>query len=112
GIPTFFILLDNLRFDQWKVMESAILEYFNKEEESYFYSLLPSATQYSRNAIFSGLLPIDIAKKYPQWWKNDFDEGGKNMFEAELFNEFIKRNFRKEIKFAFEKVTNTKTARL
>jgi CheY-like chemotaxis protein len=112
GIPTFFILLDNLRFDQWKVMESAILEYFNKEEENYFYSLLPSATQYSRNAIFSGLLPIDIAKKYPQWWRNDFEEGGKNMFEAELFGEFIKRNFRKEIKFAFEKVTNTKSAKL
>jgi len=63
-VPTIMILLDNLRFDQWKVFEPFILKFFIKESEDSFYSILPTTTQYSRNAIFAGLTPHDIYKKY------------------------------------------------
>ncbi|MBK7701196.1 MAG: PglZ domain-containing protein [Saprospiraceae bacterium] len=56
-----------------------------------FSSILPTATQYSRNAIFSGLLPIDIQKRFPEWWLNDNEEGGKNLKEGELMADQIKR---------------------
>ena len=63
--PTIFLLLDNLRFDQWKTIEPIIAELFVIEEEDSFYSILPTSTQYSRNSIFSGLTPLDIQKYYP-----------------------------------------------
>jgi len=109
--PVFVFLLDNLRFDQWKILEPVLSEFFIKEEEEYFYSILPTATQYSRNAIFSGLLPNEIANRYPQWWRHDFEEGGKNKFEAELLGEHVKRKFRKDVKFNYVKVLNTKAAK-
>ena len=77
GVPLFFILIDNLRFDQWKAIQPIFAESFRIAEEDSYYSILPTATQYSRNAIFSGLLPVDIEKKFPKQWKNDNDEGGK-----------------------------------
>jgi hypothetical protein len=103
GEPTLFVLLDNLRFDQWKVIEPIITELYRVEEEDFFYSTLPTSTQYSRNAIFSGLLPLEIAKRFPDWWKNDNEEGGKNLHEEDLFNELLKRAFRKEIKSEYVK---------
>ena len=87
----FFIVVDNLRFDQWKVFESIINPYFKTELEDVYFSILPTTTQYARNAIFSGLMPLDISKKYPQYWVNEDDEGGKNNFEGELLAEQIKR---------------------
>ena len=104
--PTIVLLLDNLRFDQWKVIEPVITELFRVEEEDFFYSILPTSTQYSRNAIFAGLLPADIQKKYPKWWLNDFEKGGKNMHEADLLDEQIKRTIRRPVKFDYLKVTN------
>ncbi|MCB0691402.1 MAG: response regulator, partial [Saprospiraceae bacterium] len=92
------LLLDNLRYDQWKIIEPILTEFYRVENEDYFYSLLPSATQYSRNAIFAGMLPSEIHKNYPDWWLHDFEEGGKNMKEQELFNEQVKRLIRKDIK--------------
>src|SRR5271154_2067656 len=71
GIPTFFILLDNLRFDQWKTIQPIFAESSRILEEDTFYGMLPTATQYSRNAIFAGLMPTDIEKQFPQQWKND-----------------------------------------
>lgn len=106
GVPTFFLLLDNLRYDQWKIIEPIVTERYRVEEEDFFYSMLPTATQYSRNAIFAGLLPSEIEKNFPQWWLNDNDEGGKNMHEHELLTEQIKRVFRKPIKHDYFKVTN------
>ncbi|HSZ24102.1 MAG TPA: response regulator, partial [Cytophagaceae bacterium] len=82
--PVFFLLIDNLRFDQWKVLEPTIAEYFNVEEESTYYSILPTTTAYSRNAIFSGMLPSEMEKRYPDLWTNEDDEGGKNNFEDEF----------------------------
>jgi CheY-like chemotaxis protein len=111
GEPTIFVLLDNLRYDQWKVIEPILSELYRVEEEDYFYSILPTSTQYSRNAIFSGLMPVDIAKRFPDWWKNDNEEGGKNLHEDVLFAELVKRTFRKEIKSEYVKVTSGTQAR-
>lgn len=103
---TLFLLLDNLRFDQWKVIEPIISELYRVEEEDYFYSILPTTTQYSRNSIFAGLMPSEIEQYYPTWWKNDNQEGGKNMHEEDLLREQIGRIFRKPVKFEYIKVTN------
>lgn len=104
--PAILLLLDNLRYDQWKVIEPILSEYFKVEREDYFYSILPTSTQYSRNAIFSGMMPADIEKHYPDWWKNDMDEGGKNLHEADLLGEQLKRLIRRPVKMEYVKVTN------
>lgn len=106
NIPTFFILIDNLRYDQWKTIQPIFAESFRILEEETFYSILPTATQYSRNTIFSGLLPIDIEKQFPEQWKNDEDEGGKNLFEEEFFKAQLKRLKKDDIKVSYTKVTN------
>lgn len=111
-VPTIMILLDNLRMDHWKVFEPIILEFFKKEQEEFFYSILPSTTQYSRNAIFGGILPSEIASNYPNWWIHDFEDGGKNQFEEELLKEQVKKRLRKDIKLQFHKILNNKTAKL
>ena len=111
GKPVIFILMDNLRYDQWKIIEPIVSELYKVEEEDYFYSILPTATQYSRNAIFAGLMPSDIQKRFPDWWLNDNEEGGKNMKEAELMADQISRIVRKDIKSDYVKVTNVLSAR-
>lgn len=110
-VPTIFLLLDNLRYDQWKTIEPVISELFRVEEEDYFYSILPTSTQYSRNAIFAGMMPLEIERRYKKWWKNDNDEGGKNLYEQELLQEQVKRLFRKEMKTDYVKVTNVNHAK-
>jgi len=109
--PTVVVLMDNLRYDQWRILEPIINELYRTEEEDYFYSILPTSTQYSRNAIFSGLMPSEIEDYYPDLWKNDNDEGGKNLFEADLFSEQIRRTFRKPVKFHYQKITNVNHAK-
>jgi CheY-like chemotaxis protein len=106
GIPTFFILLDNLRVDQWKAIQSIFSESFRILEEDSFYSILPTATQYSRNAIFSGLMPIEIEKAFPSQWKNDEEEGGKNLYEEDFFRAQLKRLKKDQLKFSYTKVVN------
>jgi DNA-binding response OmpR family regulator len=106
GEPTILLLLDNLRFDQWKVIEPFLNELFRTEEEDYFYSILPTATQYSRNAIFAGLTPAEIEQAFPDKWKNDMEEGGKNLHEDFFLGKQIERVFRKGIKWDYVKVTN------
>jgi CheY-like chemotaxis protein len=105
-IPTFFIVIDNLRYDQWKVINPLIAEYFRLEEEDSYFSILPTATQYARNAIFSGLLPLDMEKRFPNLWQNDEDEGGKNLHEEEFLQDQIKRLLRKDIKYSYHKILN------
>ena len=106
-VPVVFLLLDNMRFDQWKVIEPFITEHYRVEEEDFFYSILPTTTQYSRNAIFAGLMPGEIQKKFPKWWVHDFEEGSKNQFEAELMEQQLQRLVRKEVRFEYVKVTNS-----
>jgi CheY-like chemotaxis protein len=111
GTPTIVLLLDNLRYDQWKALEPIFLEHFKVEEEDYFYSILPTATQYSRNAIFAGMMPGEIARHYPDYWLHDHEEGGKNQFEKELLLTNVKRIIRNEIKVDYLKVTNINLAK-
>ncbi len=106
GVPTFFVLLDNLRFDQWKAIQPIFAESFRILEEDTFYSILPTATQYARNAIFSGLLPIDIEKQFPQLWKNDEEEGGKNLHEEEFFKAQLKRLKNEGLRYSYTKIVN------
>ncbi len=89
--PLLFVVIDNLRYDQWKTFESVVGNYYKLEKEVPYYSILPTATQYARNAIFSGLTPLDMEKQFPQYWKNDPEEGGKNLYEAEFLTAQIKR---------------------
>ena len=86
----FFMLIDNLRFDQWKTIQPIFAESFRILEEDSFYSILPTATQYARNAIFAGMMPVDIEKQFPAQWKNDDEEGGKNLYEEEFFQSTVK----------------------
>ncbi len=106
GIPTFFILLDNLRFDQWKAIQPIFSESFRILEEETFYSILPTATQYSRNALFAGLTPLEIEKQFHQQWKNDDEEGGKNLHEEDFLRTHLKRIKREDIKLSYTKVLN------
>lgn len=103
--PVFFFLIDNLRFDQWKVLEPIINEYFRVEEESSYYSILPTTTAYARNAIFSGLLPSDMEKKHPEWWISEEEEEGKNNFEFDFLKAQLQRN-KLDIKSSYHKILN------
>lgn len=89
--PTLLVLIDNLRYDQWKTIAPELRTLFTLEEEQTYFSILPTATQYARNAFFSGLTPLEIERRFPQWWKNDSDEGGKNAYEKELLEAHWKR---------------------
>ena len=89
--PTLLVVIDNLRYDQWLAFEDSITPFYKKRKETAYYSILPTATQYARNAIFSGLMPLDMEKKFPQWWKNDTEEGGKNLYEDKFLEAQIKR---------------------
>lgn len=106
-VPTFFILIDNLRYDHYKMLEPILKERFKKVSEDFFYSILPTTTQYSRNAIFSGLMPSEINKKYPDKWFFDDENEGKNLHEAFFLEEQLKRNGL-NIKSAYTKITNHK----
>src|ERR1700704_5856294 len=101
GTPLFFVLIDNLRFDQWKAIQPKFAESFRILEEDTFYSILPTATQYARNAIFSGLLPVDIEKTFPAQWKNDDEQGGKNLNEEEFFRSQLKRLGKGDLRFSY-----------
>jgi CheY-like chemotaxis protein len=102
---TFLLLVDNLRYDQWKVLQPIIEEYLKVEKDEIYYSVLPSVTQYARNALFAGLMPTEIEKKYPKLWLNEDEEGNKNQYEPELLSQYLKR-FGKDIKMSYHKVLN------
>ena len=104
--PLYFILIDNLRYDQWKIIELMIQNDFRVKKEEIYYSILPTATQYSRNAIFSGLLPLEMEKRFPGKWKNDEDEGGKNMFEEDFLRDQLQRLGHGDCKLSYSKITN------
>ena len=98
----FFILIDNFRFDQWRVVKNLLSSFFTVDEEMY-YSILPTATQYARNAIFSGLMPAQIEEMFPELWVDEESEEGKNINEEPLIRTQIER-FRKKYSFSYHKV--------
>ncbi|QCE42828.1 response regulator [Psychroserpens sp. NJDZ02] len=104
--PTLLVVVDNLRYDQWKAFEPFVSNHYKKQKEDAFYSILPTATQYARNAIFSGLMPSDMEKLHPEYWKNDTDEGGKNLHEADFLNAQMKRLGLSNLKHEYYKITN------
>ena len=104
------LVIDNLRYDQWKMVEPIFTKYFVKEEEEIIYSILPTATQYARNAFFAGLLPSEIEKRFPNLWKNEEDEGGKNMHEKDFLEANLKR-LGKNVKWSYNKITNVEAGK-
>ncbi len=103
--PLFLILIDNLRYDQWKTIQPLVEEYFRTEDDGIYYSILPTTTQYARNALFSGLMPSEIRKRFPKYWVDEEDEGTKNQYEGELLGEQLRR-FGKDIRYSYNKVLN------
>ncbi len=103
--PVFFIMIDNLRYDQWKAIQPLIERYFHVVTDDIYCSILPTSTQYARNSIFAGLMPSDIRKRFPQYWIDEEDEGTKNQFEEQLLGEQLRR-FGKNIKYSYNKVLN------
>jgi len=109
--PLFFILIDNLRYDQWKVIEPTIRDYFTVEEEASYYSILPTTTAFARNAIFAGLMPSEIERLYPRLWIHDTegdqknDEEGLNAHEEEFLMMQIQKA-RLNIKASYHKILN------
>ncbi|MBQ2809176.1 MAG: PglZ domain-containing protein [Bacteroidaceae bacterium] len=108
GEKVFFVIIDNFRYDQWRVLAQEIGSDFNIEEELYT-SILPTATQYARNAIFSGLMPKQIKEMFPALWVDEEDEEGKNLNEEELIATQISRYRRKDT-FSYAKVLTSSAA--
>lgn len=103
--PVFLVVIDNLRWDQWKMIEPKIKELFRVEDESLYYSILPTVTQFARNALFAGLMPSEIEKLRPDLWRNEEDEGSKNQFEQEFMAAQLKR-WGRDIKSSYHKILN------
>jgi CheY-like chemotaxis protein len=108
--PALLVVIDNLRYDQWMTLEEVLNPYFKKVEESAYYSILPTATQYARNALFSGLMPLEMERRHRNWWKNDTDEGGKNQYEAEFLGAQLKR-LGLELNWEYHKISSLKQGR-
>ena len=108
GNKVFLIVIDNFRFDQWRLLASEIGEMFSIDEQLYM-SILPTATQYARNAIFSGLMPQQIARMFPDLWVDEDEEEGKNLNEAPLISTQIER-FRRHDRFSYHKVNTSADA--
>ncbi|MFH2094617.1 MAG: bifunctional response regulator/alkaline phosphatase family protein [Bacteroidota bacterium] len=104
----FVILVDNLRFDQWKVIQPVIRENYHLEDEDIFCSILPTSTQYARNAMFSGLMPSEMEKLFPDLWLNDEEEGGKNLHEEQLLKAHLAR-LGKNTSFFYSKVNDLRS---
>ncbi|MCH5246092.1 MAG: bifunctional response regulator/alkaline phosphatase family protein [Muribaculaceae bacterium] len=105
GEKTFFILIDNFRLDQWNIIKPMISDLFSINEDTYC-SILPTATQYARNSIFSGLLPIDIARMFPHLWVDEDSEEGKNLNESELIQSLFDR-YRRHHRFSYHKINDS-----
>jgi len=106
----FVILIDNLRLDQWRILYPIISEFYTVSDDSLFCSILPTATQYARNAMFAGLMPMEIASMNPQLWLNDDEEGAKNLNEEELLQKHFAR-LGKKYRFYYEKIVHTRSGK-
>lgn len=107
GSKVFVLVIDNLRYDQYRVLATILTNYYHVEEEELYCSILPTATMYARNAMFAGLMPSEIEKLYPDLWEDDDNEGHKNRHEQELLEKQLTR-LGKNYKLFFEKITNVK----
>lgn len=110
GKQVFLLLIDNLRYDQWKMIQPLIEQYYRVQKDDIYYSILPTTTQYARNALFSGLMPNEIRKHYNQYWTDESEDGTKNQFEEELLSEMFKRHG-KQVKSSYNKILNLNAGR-
>ena len=108
GEKVFLIVIDNFRYDQWRVLSKEIGNMFDIEEDMYT-SILPTATQYARNAIFSGLMPMQIEKMFPELWVDEDEDEGKNLNEEPLIQTQIER-YRRHDSFSYHKVNDSTAA--
>ena len=108
GKKVFLIVIDNFRYDQWRVLSQEIGDMYDIDEDLYM-SILPTATQYARNAIFSGLMPLQISKMFPDLWVDEDEEEGKNLNEGPLIQTQIER-YRRHDKFSYHKINDSAAA--
>ena len=108
GDKVFLVVLDNFRFDQWRVLSQEIGDLFDIDEDVYF-SILPTATQYARNAIFSGLMPNKIAEMFPELWVDEDEEEGKNLNEGPLIGTQLER-YRRKDSYSYHKINTSAEA--
>lgn len=105
GEKVFLVVFDNFRYDQWRVISRELSDEFVFDEQLYL-SILPTATQYARNAIFSGLMPNQIATMFPELWVDEDEEEGKNLNEEPLIQTQFER-YRKHHTFSYYKLNNS-----
>ena len=105
GRKVFLLVLDNFRFDQWRVLSGELADDFDIDEDLY-YSILPTATQYARNAIFAGLMPLQIRELYPDLWVDEEEDEGKNLNEQQLIQSQLAR-FRRREAFSYHKINDS-----
>jgi len=110
GNKVLVLVIDNLRYDQYRVLAKVLNNYYHVEDEDLYCSILPTATMYARNAMFAGLMPSEIERLYPEFWDDDDNEGHKNRFEFELLQKQLAR-LGKNFKLFFEKITNVKSGK-
>jgi CheY-like chemotaxis protein len=110
GSHLVVLVIDNLRFDQWKAIEPMINEVYDTKSEDMYFSILPTATQFARNALFAGLMPSEIEKLHPDLWVNEDEEGGKNQYEEQLLQKQMNRLGIKSGLF-FDKIANLDKSR-
>ena len=108
GEKVFLIVIDNFRYDQWRTLAQDIGEMFDVDEDMYM-SILPTATQYARNAIFSGLMPEQIERMFPDLWVDEDEEEGKNINEEPLVRTQIER-YRRHDTFSYHKINDSAAA--
>lgn len=110
GKSLFFILIDNMRIDQWRTIASELAGFYRIVWDEVYMSILPTATQYSRNSLFAGLMPSVISERYPGFWINDDEEEGKNNYEEELFSQQLAMNGLK-YKWSYNKISSNQEGR-
>ncbi len=106
GDRFFLVIIDNFRLDQWRTISPLLTEFFTIDDDSLFCSILPTATQYSRNAIFSGLMPDEISRLYPQLWVDEDSQEGKNLNESMLLEAQMQR-LRRDFRFSYNKINDS-----
>ena len=106
GKKVFVVVIDNFRYSQWKTIQPLISEHFTVQAEQLYSAILPTATQYARNAIMAGLMPLQIRQMYPQYWVEEGDEESKNIYEKELIGTQLER-FRRRETYSYFKINES-----
>ncbi len=107
---TTLLLIDNFRYDQWRTISTMLRGYYDVAVDDFYCAILPTATQYARNAVFAGLMPLSIDKLMPQKWLNDNEEGGKNQYEEHFLQRLMQQSG-KNYRYTFDKLVRPEAGR-